>query len=169
MAGTRSFLAPLRAMRPRALTLSVALNLFLAGAAAGLLLGEGAAPEREPAVEYSFAEFVRDLPDDTRQRIAAALDDRRGDVARRIEALNSARARVVTALGAEPHDPDKVRRALVSLRESTRDVQAVMHAVVGEIARGLSPPEREQLALGMLATVRRSSDGAALLYEVPLL
>lgn len=154
---------------PRALTLSVALNLFLAGAAAGLWLGADGTSPPAPEAEYSFAEFVRDLPDETRIGIATALDRRRDDVARRIGALARSRAEVVTALGAEPHDPDRVRRALVTLREATRDVQAVMHAVVGEITDGLSSRDRARLARSMFATVRGSQNGEALLYEVPLL
>ena len=155
--------------RPRALTLSIALNLFLAGAVAGLWFGAGGSPQPAPAAEYSLAEFVRDLPDETRFRIATALDDRQDDVSRRIGALAGARAEVVTSLAAEPHDPDRVRRALVRLRETTRDVQAVMHAVLGEVTDGLSPADRARLARGMFATVRGSQNGEALLYEVPLL
>lgn len=153
--------------RRHALTLSVALNLFLAGAAAGLWLGADATPPAE--TEYSFAEFVRDLPDETRLGIASALDSRRDGVARRIEALARARAEVVTALGAERHDPDRLRRALVGLRETTRDVQAAMHAVVGEVTDRLGPDDRARLARSMFATVRESRNGEALLYEVPLL
>ena len=155
--------------RGHALTLSVALNLFLAGAAAGLWLGADAAPPAAAETEYSFAEFVRDLPDETRLGIASALDSRRDDVARRIEALARARAEVVTALGAERHDPDRLRRALVGLREATRDVQAAMHAIVGEVTGRLDPDDRARLARSMFATVRDSRNGEALLYEVPLL
>ena len=155
--------------RSRALTISIALNLFLAGAVSGLWFGAGSAPPPAPEAGYSFAEFVRDLPDETRIRIATALDERQNEVSRRIGALAGARAEVVGALGAEPHDPDRVRRALVRLRETTRDVQAVMHAVVGEVTDGLSPADRARLARSMFATVRGSQNGETLLSEVPLL
>ena len=155
--------------RRHALALSIALNLFLAGAIAGLWLGADGDSRPAQEAEYSFAEFVRDLPDETRLRIATALDTRRDDVARRIEALARARAGVVTALGAEPHDPDRLRRALAGLRESTRDVQAAMHAVVGEVTDRLDPADRARLARSMFATLRDTRNGETLLYEVPLL
>lgn len=158
-----------------ALTVSVALNLFLAGALAGVWLGgDGALPwsARETggeAVEYSLAAFVRDLPDAARGRMAEALDTRRGDVTRHIEALVRARAQVAEALTAEPYDPEAVRRAFGLLRDSTRAVQATMQGIVSEVTAGLDPADRARLARGMFAVVPPGREDRITLYEIPLL
>ncbi len=153
-----------------ALSLSIALNLFLAGALAGFWIGSDPAPPRPGnGVEYSLAEFVRDLPGESRLRIADALDDNGAEVARRIGALTRARARVARALGAEPYDPASVRRAFTALRQSTRDVQASMHNIVSQVTDGLGPQDRARLAQSVLAAVPRTGDEAVSLQDVPLL
>lgn len=157
-------------MGRNALTLSIALNLFLGGGLLGLWIGnDGATPRPGNGVEYSMAEFVRDLPGESRQRIAGALDQNGTEVSRRIAALTRARARVVTTLGAEPYDPASVRRAFVALRESSRDVQAAMHGIVSQVTDGLEAPERARLARSMFAAVPRRGEEAVTLQDVPLL
>ena len=154
-----------------ALTLSIALNLFLGGALLGLWIGSDGATAPRPGngVEYSMAEFVRDLPGQSRRRIAAALDQNGAQVSRRIAALTRARARVVSTLGAEPYDPAAPRRAFVALRESSRDVQAAMHRIVSQVTDGLGARERAQLARSMFAAVPRRGEEAVTLQDVPLL
>ena len=158
------------ARRGVALSVSIALNLFLCGALAGLLIGGGAPPARMGGgVEYSMAEFVRDLPDESRQRIATALDADGAEVSRRIGALTRARARVATSLGAEPYDPDSVRSAFLALRQSSRDLQAAMHRIVSQVTDQLGAQDRARLARSMFSAVPRSGDEAVSLQDVPLL
>ncbi len=153
-----------------ALSLSIALNLFLAGALAGLWIGgDGGPPRAGNGVDYSFAEFVRDLPGQSRQRIAEALDADGAEISRRIGALTRARARVARSLGAEPYDPASVRRAFTTLRQSTRDVQASMHTIVSQVTDGLNAQDRARLAQSMFAAAPGSGDEAVSLSEVPLL
>ena len=153
-----------------ALSLSIALNLFLAGALAGLWIGGDASPPRAGnGVEYSLAEFIRDLPAESRRRMVDAFDDSGAEVVRRIGALTRARARVTGALGAEPYDPASVRRAFAALRRSTRDVQVSMHGIVGQVTDELSPRDRARLARSMFAAMPGTGGEEIGPRDVPLL
>ncbi len=152
------------------LSLSIALNLFLIGALAGLWIGGGDRLPRAPGkVEYSLAGFVDQLPEEARRRMVDAFDDGGAEIARRIDALTRARARVTRAIDAVPYDPASVRRAFTGLRQSTRDVQASMHGIVGEVTDGLRPGDRARLARSMFTAVSGTGDEEVGLRDVPLL
>jgi len=61
-------------------------------------------------------------------------------------AVRTAREKVRDALALEPFDRGKLDAALAELRTQTAQLQATMHAAVGEVASSLDGAQRKRLA-----------------------
>ena len=156
-----------------ALTVSVALNLFLAGAFVGGWItrdGAGLHPAAGgPAPDYSVAEFIRALPPGALAEAERAVGARSGDVGSRIDGLRRAREAVIAALARQPLDADAVAAAFAELRLRSRDLQAALHEVVSDVAGRLGPADRTHMARGLFLFTHLPGEDRVALHDVPLM
>ena len=125
------------------LSLSLALNLFAAGAFfGGWFAGRGATE----ASGVSFSGLVAALPGSLRDQAQAALVVREADLRLRIDALREARAAASDALLAEPFFVDMLESGLSDVRARGGDVQAGLHDVVIDMVADLEATDRAALA-----------------------
>jgi len=122
-----------------ALALSLAVNLAIAGLAAGFALRGGPMAGRAPSMGYAMP-YVLSLPHDMRREVFGAV--------RRDEGVPDRRARraeyreMITALQASPFDAAAVRAVLARQAEGASRVQSVaQNAWLDAVAR-LSDAER---------------------------
>lgn len=96
-----------------ALALSVALNLAVAGLAAGAWLREG--PRGGMPRDMTFGPFSEALDDSDRRAIRRALLDRLGEFRAQREATRAEFAALLVALRADPFDATALKAALAAL------------------------------------------------------
>lgn len=124
-----------------ALLLSVAVNLLAGGALLGHLLKDSARQPPPPmawALREMDTALRRELQPRLRARLAGAMPQR--------TALRRSFRELAMAIRAEPLDRDRASAALSTLRETSRDYQAVLHESMLDILAEL-PPERREAAL----------------------
>lgn len=155
------------------LTVSLAANLFAAGAAIGFVLPSvlwqaesGAAASRG---SLSLDDVVRTLPADGRLRAAAAIEGVRSELVDGLAAQDAARRDAAALLAAETLNPHAAGAALTALRDRTGALQASVHGVLLEIATGLAPGDRQLLSGALLLQGTRAGDDPSLIRLLPLL
>ena len=127
-----------------ALAVSLLLNLFLAGVAAGRWVLPAPAPQ--PAARgFAPAARVRLLPADERARFARAFEPHRGDLRAARRATRAAREQVETDLTAPTYDRAKVEADLAALRQANLAQQGAAHAALAEAMASLTPTSRAAL------------------------
>ncbi len=132
----------LRVMRI-ALALSLAVNLAVAGLAAGIALrGHEGRPPRD--FSMSLGPVARALMPEDRAAIRDALQDRR-DLGPRHNRRDDLRT-LIAAIAAEPYDPTALRDALTAPAERAARVQAVAATVLADRIDGMTPDARAALA-----------------------
>lgn len=96
-----------------ALAVSVALNLAVAGLAAGAWLREG--PGHGMPRDMSFGPFTEALSDSDRRELRRALGDRASEFREARQQMRADREALLAALRAEPFDPAAVDAALEAI------------------------------------------------------
>ena len=134
------------------ITASLALNLFLAG----LLIGGFASPglpfvryAPPPAPVFSVEAVMLGLPEAERATVRRVIGAKSGEIRGAIRALRLAQGRAGDAVAADPLDQAALQSALEDLRARNRDVQAVVHAMIEDLAGTLEPADRARLARAM--------------------
>jgi len=134
------------------ITASLALNLFLAG----LLIGGIASPglpfarhARPPAPVFSVEAVMLGLPEAERATVRRVIGAKSGEIRGAIRALRRAQGRAGDAVAADPLDQAALQSALEELRARNGDVQAVVHAMIEDLAGTLEPADRARLARAM--------------------
>ncbi len=128
------------------LSLSLAANLFAAGAVVGGAFAERETGRQDDIAGAGFSGLVAALPDSVRDEAQTALAVREADMRLRLEALREARAAAEVALIADPFFADSFDAGLAEVRALGSDVQAALHEVVIEMAEGLDEADRAALA-----------------------
>ena len=145
-----------------ALVASLALNLFLGGMATSRWLFHPPPPAHF-AGPGDFGHFnrraaLRALSGESRDRVEALWRQHVDDIRPRIRAVREARREVARQLLAEPIDDTALERAYARLREHADAAQAAVHAMLGEVARALSPDERKRFFEAALKRRDRKRD-----------
>lgn len=102
-----------------ALVVSLALNLAVAGLAAGAWLKDGG-PHGGPR-DFSFGPFSEALSQDDRRAIRKALFDRAPSFREAREAARAEFGALLVALRADPFDPAALRTALAAIEKRNAD------------------------------------------------
>ncbi len=126
------------------LAVSLALNLFVAGAFVGGWLTQRTVPT--DIAGTNFSGLVAALPNNVRNEARAALDVREADLQLRLAALREARAVAEQAMMADPFFSDVLEAGLADVRARGGDVQTALHEVVVEMVEGLDAVDRAELA-----------------------
>ena len=139
----------MRRFRPSlrlALTLSLALNLFLiAVLAAPHLLPK---PPRERGEARFTERILRRLPEADRPAFQAAHERHAATLQRSFDAMRDSRARMREALGSEPFDPAKFDRAVEDWRKTSDAARQAYHAMMLDAAPKMSSSGRVALVPG---------------------
>lgn len=121
------------------LGLSLGANFFLCG----LWLGH----KRGPAPEHPIAQHLKDsLPAAARPLMRRQLRAQHEDLLAVRTAHRDARQAVAQALRQQPFNPEQMTAALGRMRASTDAAQLRLHASVVEVAKALSPADRQRWA-----------------------
>lgn len=102
-----------------ALAVSVALNLAVAGLAAGAWLREG--PRRGMPRDMSFGPFTEALSDADRRELRRALGDRAPGFREARQEMRADLEALLDSLRAEPFDPSAAEAALAAVAQRTTD------------------------------------------------
>lgn len=136
--------APAVSTTPRwmkiALSLSVALNLAVAGLAVGARLGDG--HQRGLPRDMSFGPFSEALGDEDRRAIRRGLVDRIGDFRAAREAARVEFETLLAALRADPFDPGAVSAALTSIATRNADRLELGRSLIEARIAEMTPDER---------------------------
>jgi len=144
---------------------SLALNLFGIGLLAGSYLRpqlagrDGPGPASLAPAAFEANELLVALPEAARPRAAEIIEAHAADLQAGLAALGPARLEVIAALGREPFDADAAAAALSALRDRALALQVTAHAIVTEVAGGLSEADRERFAQALFL---RTVDGVPL-------
>jgi len=137
--GKRRWLWPL-------LIVSLGLNLLFVGLVAGRMWTHGGGPESRHRVFTGAVEsLMKDLPDAKRQHAGELLKRHRSTV-RQLRKQIKEHSRVAKdAVLTEPYDEVKVGEVFARFREIRTGQHQSMHNMLGELLKGLTLKEREQL------------------------
>jgi uncharacterized membrane protein len=127
-----------------ALAVSVALNLAVAGLAAGAWLKDG--PYRGMPRELSFGPFSDALSPEDHHAMRAALKDRAAGFRAEREAARTELAALLTALRATPFDPAAVKASLSAISTRAADRLELGRSLIGERILAMSDAERQAFA-----------------------
>ena len=127
-----------------ALAVSVALNLAVAGLAAGAWLKDG--PSRGLPRELSFGPFSDALSPEDHHALRAALKDRAPGFRSDREAARSDLASLLVALRAMPFDPAAVEVSLAAISTRSADRLELGRTLIGERIAAMSDAERQAFA-----------------------
>ena len=148
-----------------ALTVSLALNLFVGGLLLGQWLDRGGAGTAQTVAgvatdsDPSVAGILAALPDDARLDAQAVFGDHAAEIRQLVAELRAAQLDAAAALAAAPFDADAAALTLNSLRGRSAALEAALHALLAEIAAGLDEADRAALAAAMF---RAALDGTPL-------
>ena len=134
-----------------ALLLSLGLNLFLGGLAAGRFFGpHHRSFARMEASDRPGQEFFRRLigrvPAEHRGTFEDVLNAKRPDMDRASQTLRDSRLKVREAVRAEPFDKAKLESAFVEVRERNMALQKSVHEAMVEAVQQLPAEARRQLS-----------------------
>lgn len=135
-----------------ALTLSLGVNLFLAGLYVSRWVGpppifakaSSRAPERPVQAMIDRMSAALEEPD--RSAFDAIMDRHRPGLSAAGGSFRESRRKVGEVMAAEPFDRARLDVALRDLRERSMEFQRTLHAALGEAAAGLPSPARQKLA-----------------------
>ncbi len=126
-----------------ALTVSVVVNLLLAGFIAGRMSGDvgfrggmGAAPEM-PQLGF--------LDEERRREVSQGIETRR-ELRRILRELRRSQRGIRAAFEAEPFDQEALSAALAEFRRRLEESQALSHGKLVTVAVRLTPDERRKMA-----------------------
>lgn len=135
------------------LFISLALNLFLAGAVAGgLVVGQKVRGERPPMGQRPVQPLWRagdSLPPDRAEAYRNALRQQSPDVREAMRSARSARMEAWRSIGQEPFDPAATKRRLADIRAQEANARGRIEDNMIAFAAGLSPADRAVLARGL--------------------
>lgn len=137
--GKRRWLWPL-------LIVSLGLNLLFVGLVAGRMwMHEGGPGARHRVFTGAVESLMKDLPDSKRQHAGELLKRHRSTVRQLRKQLREQRRVARDAVLTEPYDEVKVGEAFARFRELRTGQHQSMHTMLGELLKGLTLKEREQL------------------------
>lgn len=128
-----------------ALTLSLALNLFLLAVLAAPHLFP---PSRERGEARFIERITRRLPEADRPAFREAHERHAERLRQAIEAMRESRAGMRAALGAEPYDPEALARAAETWRQASDAARQVFESMIQDAAPAMSPEGRVALVPG---------------------
>ena len=130
------------------LALSVALNLGLAGFAAGRMFsGFHGGPLHDPA--WGLARALRGLPEERREALRPLLRSQMRTLGPSIRHLRSAQRDLIESAAAEPFDRAVLEGALERFRNELLASQERSHRALVEVLDFLSAEERKQVLESM--------------------
>lgn len=127
-----------------ALALSVALNLAVAGLAVGAWLGDG--PHRGMPRDMSFGPFSEALDSDDRRALRKALLARLGEFRGQREAARAEFQALLTALRADPFQPEALKTALAALEARNAERLDLGRSLIEARLIEMTPEERAAFA-----------------------
>lgn len=127
-----------------ALVVSVGLNLAVAGLVLGARLGEG--PRRDMPRDMSFGPFSEALSDKDRRALRRDLMGRLGEFRTAREAARAEFAALVTALRADPFDPEALKAALSAIETRNADRLELGRSLIENRLVEMSTAERQAFA-----------------------
>jgi uncharacterized membrane protein len=127
-----------------ALAISVALNLAVAGLAAGAWMREGR--DRGMPRDMSFGPFTEALSDADRREMRRALLDRMPSFREARQELRADLAALVTSLRAVPFDPAATEQALSAISRRAADRLDLGRDLMAERISAMSDAERQAFA-----------------------
>lgn len=127
-----------------ALVVSLTLNVLVAGAVAGWAWRRHAEPD--PAHRFSLGALSRDGRPMERDRARDVLRSRGPAFEQARRTVETARQAVRDAVTADPFAPEALSAALADLRAAETAVSAQRHGALVDLAQGLSPERRAELA-----------------------
>lgn len=136
-----------------ALALSVALNLAVAGLAAGAWLRDGS--HGGMPRDMSFGPFSEALDDADRKAIRRALLDRLGEFREQRQAARAEFETLLVALRAEPFDPAAMQAALVAIEARNSQRLKLGRTLIESRLIEMSPEERAHFADRLEKGLRR--------------
>ena len=131
-----------------ALAVSLAVNLFLAGAGVGVivigarLVGERQDLRRGGGEGQRMAAAFQALPPDRRQALRDIMRSQALDSAEDLRAARQARQDAIRLMTVEPYDANAVAAALTKARDADGRARARVDATLAARLAGLSPQER---------------------------
>lgn len=123
-------------------TLSIALNLFLAGEQLGRQFRQPVPP---PNFEQRLENMWRDMPAADQVNAQEVLDRRRGDLIEKWRACRPANQRVIAAMRADPFDPAEAKAAYENANQRWEELRQAMRDTMIEIAQKISPEGRKHI------------------------
>ncbi len=133
-----------------ALVVSVALNLFLIGAGAGVIaLGQQLARENPEARPGAWIIATKGLPQPDRRNFRLMLRDARDDIAPQARQSRDLRIAAWAALADPKADAGAVKRQLAQSRQIDIAVRTQVEERIVDYVIGLSPDDRRRFAAGM--------------------
>lgn len=129
-----------------ALTLSLALNLFLLAVLAAPYVFPS--PPRQRGEARMAERIVQRLPEADRPIFRSAHERHAATLQRTFQAVREARAQMRDALGAEPFDPAKFDQAVRTWRQTSDAAQQAIHAMMLDAAPRMSVEGRVALLPG---------------------
>ncbi|MCU0903200.1 MAG: periplasmic heavy metal sensor [Tabrizicola sp.] len=136
-----------------ALAVSVALNLAVAGLVLGAWLGDG--PRKGMPRDLSFGPFSEALSDADRRALRKALMDRAGEFRTSREAARADFVALLTALRADPFDPQTLRTALVAVETRNAERLELGRTLIEARLVEMSTAERQAFADRLEKGLRR--------------
>ena len=143
------------------LVVSLIVNLLLVGFMVGRMSGFGPPPAFGPDPTAGFFRLLGFLDDDRRAAIAPDLHTQMGElmpVLRKMRGDQRARLRDADCRTVRPR---RARAALAELRTNLTAAQVASHRSFVEMAKSLTPEEREELARAMRAAAAHARHAAA--------
>ncbi|NHB78522.1 periplasmic heavy metal sensor [Rhodobacter calidifons] len=127
-----------------ALAVSVGLNLVVAGLVLGAWLREG--PRKGMPRDLSFGPFTEALSDKDRRALRRDLMGRLGEFRTAREAARAEFAGLLTALRAEPFDPEALKAALAAIETRNADRLELGRSLIETRLIEMSTAERQAFA-----------------------
>lgn len=133
------------------LAASLAVNIFLLGAAAGAgYMWRAQEVQRDAAGEQRGLRFAADdLSPEQRKAFRQALAEARRQSAADIEAARAGREEVARLIEGEPIDSAAVNAALTAIRQADTALRSRLEQAIVSFAAGLTPADRARLVDGL--------------------
>jgi uncharacterized membrane protein len=133
------------------LAASLAVNIFVLGAAAGAgYMWRAQEVRRDAAGEQRGLRFAADgLSPEQRKAFRQALAEARRQSAADVEAARAGREEVARLIEAEPIDPAAINGALATIRQADMALRNRLEQAIVSFAAGLTPADRVRLVDGL--------------------
>ncbi len=141
-----------------ALVVSLALNLLVVGLVAGAILGGPRDRDRNPALrDLGFGPFVAALPRADRREMGRAIAREAGAFRENRAEMRAMFEAFLTALRAEPYDPDAVQRIVSGQQAKVSERQDLGRRLLLERIEAMDSAGRAGYADALDAALRRGS------------